>query len=97
MEHNAHLFKHFSATLHESRWHEVLAFIKKLQPLLPTLRCSFRAVSYSSGEDEVVDTAQAHGFECWALEQVLQCSFFQQVLGHFAVFREGDTKNGSVG
>jgi hypothetical protein len=47
--------------------------------------------------DEVADTAQAHGFDCRALEQVLQKQLFQQVLGHFGVFREGATQIGSVG
>ena len=28
----------------------------------------------------MVDTAQAHGFDCWALEQVLQCSFINKYL-----------------
>ena len=49
-EHGAH-FNHFSASLYEARWHEVVNFLRSLQPLLPVLSLAWDESRYASGTD----------------------------------------------
>ena len=52
------LFKGFKATLYEPRWRAVLAFMQKLQPLLPVLAATYSAEKFKAGVDFQASIAQ---------------------------------------
>ena len=53
---HAHELEGWSATLYQSRWREVIRFVRKMLPVWPLLRC-FTALAYRAGADGGEDDA----------------------------------------
>ena len=88
-EPKSHLFREWSLTLYESRWHEVAAFVDGLQDLLPVMAATFDVRKYNAlgkGErrkQEVRERASGDGdggpaLDINVIHQRLQSQFFHK-------------------
>ena len=76
-----HTLKHWSKTLYQHRWKEVVSFVEHVGPLMPFFRSCYTAAKYLSGsegqhgEQPKADAA----FDPLALEESIKDPFFQRV------------------